>query len=59
MAKRKILVLFDGQHNHPPLPQHKLTYPARQAVDKAFEAARDGGITAGRLVNGVCANTCT
>jgi len=50
--KRKILVMFEGQHNHPPLPQHKLTHAAKRAVNEVFEAAGDGGITAGRLLNG-------
>jgi hypothetical protein len=58
MPKCKILVLFEGQHNHPPLPQHKLMHPARQAVGEAFEAVRGGGITAGRLLNGECQYVC-
>jgi hypothetical protein len=46
-------MIFEGQHNHPPLPQHKLTYPARKAVRDAFEVVGDGGVTAGRLLNGM------
>ena len=49
---RKIIIRFDGLHNHPAFPHHKLTMADKKAVDKAYLDANDPGITAQRLNNG-------
>jgi hypothetical protein len=51
-AKPKVVMIFKGQHSHPPWPEEKPTYEAKEDLRHCLEAFGITGATAGRVDNG-------
>lgn len=52
MKINKMVVMFEGQHNHPPFAFSKLTPSGRDAIEEAYAAANDATMTAQKLNRG-------
>jgi hypothetical protein len=49
----KIILMFEGRHNHPPWPAEKVTHDAKEDLQKCLDAFGIYGATAEKLDNGV------
>lgn len=48
-----VIVIFEGQHSHPPWPEEKSTQEAKVDLQKCLEAFGIYGATAEKLDNGM------
>ena len=53
IKKPIIILMFEGQHNHPPWPAEKVTQEAKMDLQKCLEAFGIYGATAEKLDNGM------
>ena len=51
---KKVVVIFRGQHSHPPWPEEKPNQDAKDDLKKCVDGLGILGVTGGQVENGLC-----